>query len=44
MMAWHSRFGEFVYKGFSDAKNLADLYNRVAMHMAENRNMKPEII
>jgi hypothetical protein len=34
----------FVYKGFADAENLADLVDRIAMYMAENRNTKLKVI
>jgi len=33
----------FVYKGFADAENLADLVDRIAIYMAENRNMKLKV-
>jgi len=34
----------FVYKGFADAENLADLVDRIAIYMAENRNTKLKVI
>ena len=34
----------FVYKGFADAENLADLVDRIAMYMAKNRNTKLKVI
>jgi len=34
----------FVYKGFADAKNLTDLVDRIAIYVAENRNMKLKVI
>jgi len=33
----------FVYKGFLDAENLTDLFDRVAI-MVENRNTKLKVI
>jgi hypothetical protein len=34
----------FVYKGFPNAENLADLVDRIAICMAENRNTKLKVL